>query len=79
MPPYREIFRLEAWLSNTYEYEALSKEGEAPQQFLDLLHSVGVFVELAMVREGKNYPQMLEAIHAGEFDGAWRGIEGEPD
>jgi hypothetical protein len=68
LPPYRELFRLDAWLSNVYEHEGL-RIGDPPPQFLALFHAVGTFVSLAMAEEGKSYLEMLEAIHAGEFDG----------
>ena len=67
LPPYREIFRLDAWLGNVYEHEGC-RLGEPPQEFLDLFHAVGALVLLAMQQEGKSYPEMLAAIHAGEFD-----------
>lgn len=67
LPPYRELFRLDAWLSSVYEYEGC-RIGEPPPQFLALFGAVGVFVSLSLAAEGKSYLEMLEAIHAGEFD-----------
>lgn len=67
LPPYRELFRLHTWTTNTvmdWPWDL----SDPPEAIRDLDDALSWVVELACAKEGKTYGEMLRAIHAGEFD-----------
>lgn len=67
LPPYRELFRLNTWVGNTCASWPVDLS-DIPEHLELLLEVTGDLTLRAMVREGKTYDQMVDAIHAGEFD-----------
>lgn len=67
LPPYRELFRLHTWLTNTvldWPWDL----SEPPSPIRDAEMSISEMVEASCAKEGKTYGEMIRAIHEGQFD-----------
>lgn len=66
LPDYALLFRMHTWLENTWADHA-HLDGGTPVEITEALRAIENLVTIALNREGKNYLEMLVAIHAGDF------------
>lgn len=68
LPPIPEVFRLLTFFENATEWHCLLDNGVTDNPDWEAAHaSIAWLADVIQAREGKNFPEMLHAIHAGEY------------
>jgi hypothetical protein len=66
LPSYRTLFRLATWLENTVADWPWDLS-EPDDRLMAAHDAISELAFAACAKEGKNFTEMLHAIHAGEF------------